>query len=78
MQAIGKRAQQQKTRFAGSSLYGVKMKFFKKSRVLAGLLDKFGGGGGDSETTTIGHRHKGMKPKKDAVPPCGRQVTGEG
>ena len=38
--AIGKRAQQQLIRFAGPSLCGVKRKIQKKTRILAGLLDK--------------------------------------
>ena len=38
--ATGKRPQQQRCRFAGPSLYGVKMKILKKVRILAGLFDK--------------------------------------
>ena len=39
---IGKRPQQQKAGFAGTSLCGVKMKFWEKVRILAGLFDTFG------------------------------------
>ena len=44
LQDIGKRFQQHRPHIAGTSLCGVKMKFYKKSSILAGLLDMFQGG----------------------------------
>ena len=40
LQAIGKQPNNKRFRFAGSSLYGVKIQFLKKERILARLFDK--------------------------------------